>query len=68
MASDCNGNREQIKNGVDGILCELDARKIAAEIQALIKDPEKRRQLAEAAEKKIFSDEKDMEKLLELTE
>lgn len=68
VASDCNGNREQIENGVDGILCELDARKIAAEIQALIKDPEKRRQLAEAAEKKIFSDEKDMEKLLELTE
>lgn len=66
VASDCNGNREQIENGVDGILCELKPDKIAAEILNLMKDAKKRQQMGEKAKQKMLSDQEDMEKLLDL--
>jgi glycosyltransferase involved in cell wall biosynthesis len=37
VASDSSGNREQINNGVDGVLCELDPEKIRDEIALLLK-------------------------------
>ena len=64
LASDCNGNREQIENGVDGILCELDADRIAQEILQLMHDPEKRKQMGKAAMNKVLSGQEDMQKLL----
>ena len=39
IASDCNGNREQIQNGKDGILCELTPEALADAILKLAGDP-----------------------------
>ena len=50
-ASFTSGNREQIENGKDGILCPLTARGIADSIKELIGDEEKRKRIKNAAEK-----------------
>ena len=42
IASDCPGNREQLLNGRDGILCQLDPAEIADSIAGLLQDTEKR--------------------------
>lgn len=42
IASDCAGNREQIEDGVDGLLCLLTPEGIARKIEELIDDTEKR--------------------------
>lgn len=42
IASDCPGNREQLLNGRDGILCQLDPEEIADSIAGLLQDTEKR--------------------------
>ena len=68
LASDCNGNREQIEHGVDGLLCELDADRIAQEILKLIHDPERRQQMGNAAKEKVLSGKEDMQKLLQLAD
>lgn len=52
IASDRNGNREQITDGQDGILCELTPRAIAKSIMELLQDKEKRKALRRAAAKK----------------
>lgn len=49
IASDCNGNREQIRQGADGILCPLEPRALADSIAELLADEEKRRRLGLAA-------------------
>lgn len=68
LASDCNGNREQIEHGVDGLLCELDADKIAQQILQLMYDPERRQQMGNAAKEKVLSGKEDMQKLLQLAD
>ena len=68
LASDCNGNREQIEHGVDGLLCELDADKIAQQILQLMHDPERRQQMGNAAKEKVLSGKEDMQKLLQLAD
>ena len=52
LASDCSGNREQILNGIDGSLCELDPKKIAEAIAWLIDHKEIRRQYQQETAKK----------------
>lgn len=42
IASDCAGNREQIEDGVDGLLCLLTPEGIARKIEELIDDTEKK--------------------------
>lgn len=66
IASDCNGNREQIIPDVDGVLCDLAPQGIAESIMDLIKDPKKRRRIGEEAGKKQIVHEKELQQLLEL--
>lgn len=39
IASDCSGNREQIKSGENGLLCNFNPKDIAGAIESLIKEP-----------------------------
>lgn len=66
IASDCNGNREQIENGEDGILCRLTPEGIADAIEGLLRDEERRRKLGAAAERKNADQEQELLRLLEL--
>lgn len=66
IASDCNGNREQIVPDVDGVLCELTPQGIADRIIELIENPKKRERLAEAAAKKQIVHQEELQQLLEL--
>lgn len=57
VASDCRGNREQIEDGKDGLLCELTPYAVAEKIEALYLDEEKRNMFGkEAAKKVVFWD------------
>lgn len=66
IASDCSGNREQIVNGVDGILCELTPQSIMESITELLDNKEKREELATVAKQKDFTHAGEMEELLKL--
>lgn len=66
VASDCNGNREQIENHVDGILCKLTPGSIAAAITDLLESKEKCQAMGRAAKKKFISYESQIEMLTEL--
>ena len=66
IASDCNGNREQIVSGVDGILCELTTEGISGSVAELLDDTGKRERLAKAAAEKKLEYGEDMEMFLEL--
>lgn len=66
VASDCNGNREQIENHVDGILCKLTPQSIAAAIIDLLESREKCQTMGRAAQEKRVSSEVQMEMLEEL--
>ena len=68
IASDCNGNREQITDGVDGILCELAPRAIADSIAALLKDEDRRKRLGQEAAKKTTAQREEIQKLLRVLE
>lgn len=68
IASDCSGNREQIEDGVDGILCDLDAKSIKESILSLIEDEELRKKYGKAAGKKQIVHGEDLEMLFELME
>ena len=52
IASDCAGNREQIEDGVDGLLCLLTPEGIARKIEELIDDTEKKERIVAAAKQK----------------
>lgn len=67
IASDCNGNREQIDNGVDGVLCSLTPEAIAQSIQDLIANPEKRLAYAKRAKKKSIENKDELDLLLNMT-
>lgn len=66
IASDCDGNREQIIQGEDGILCELTPRGICGSVAGLLEDEEKCKRLAKAAGEKKLAYEEDLNLLLEL--
>ncbi len=66
IASDCSGNREQVADGRDGILCELTPRAIAESIAALVEKGEMRKALGQAAKEKKQSQEQAMMLLREL--
>lgn len=68
VASDCSGNREQIENGVDGILCQLDAVSIKEAIVSLIEDVNLRNVYAKAAKEKQIVHKEDLQMLVELME
>lgn len=66
VASDCNGNREQISDGDDGILCGFSTEGIAGAIISLIEDEGKRKRLGDAAAKKRLENEEEMQQMLDL--
>lgn len=66
IASDCNGNREQIRDGVDGVLCRLTPWSVAEKIEELYLDREKRKALGKEAKKKEISYERQLELFMEL--
>lgn len=49
LVSDCSGNREQVKDGVDGRICSLTPEAIAETIEELYRDKEQRKRLGEGA-------------------
>lgn len=67
LVSDCSGNREQVIQGVDGLLCELTPEGICEGIQRLIHDPELRSRLGRKAGERSFGDRDGLERLLELS-
>lgn len=60
IASDCNGNREQITQDVDGILCDLTSEGISKSVAELLENEEKRKRLAKAASEKKMEFGEDM--------
>lgn len=68
IASDCNGNREQIVNGQDGILCKLTPTGVADSILKLLEDEEKRKVLRRRAEEKNEEQEQELQNFLKLLE
>ena len=67
IASDCNGNREQIENGIDGILCSLTPEAIADSIKELIADPKKREEYAKRAQNRNTQNNDELDLLLNMT-
>lgn len=68
IASDCNGNREQIRNGQDGILCRLSPQDVADSVASLLEDGDKRKKLGQAAAEKSTAQGQELRMLLELLE
>jgi len=66
IASDCSGNREQIENGVDGILCDLTPETLKESIEELIKNKQKREAFAKASVQKELIYKEDLEMLTDL--
>ena len=63
LVSDCSGNREQVKQAEDGLMCPLEAEKICGAVQMLLHDPKLRRRLGQAASQRTFTDRSELEKL-----
>ncbi|MBO5245797.1 MAG: glycosyltransferase [Eubacterium sp.] len=68
LASDCSGNREQIQDGVDGILEKLDVGRLTNRIEGLLKDERQRQFLCEQARNKPVEHPEDIRKLLSFAE
>jgi len=66
LVSDCSGNREQVEDGVDGMMCSLSPEEICGRIKELLGDEGKRRRLGEAAASRKTADASEMDKLLSL--
>lgn len=66
IASDCNGNREQIIDGEDGLLCELTPEGVAGAIIRLIEDAALRQRLGNQAKEKKIEYGEDIQKLLRM--
>lgn len=68
LVSDCSGNREQVIQGVDGLLCDFTPEGIYGGIMELLEDPEKRERMAQAAYVKNEAAGNDVHLLLSLME
>lgn len=66
LVSDCSGNREQVRDGIDGRMCELTAEGIRDGICELLRDSEACRRYGEEAAKKELVEREQMERLLGL--
>jgi len=64
VVSDCSGNREQVIQGVDGVLCELTPEAICTSIMELYENEEKRLLLGREAAKKQLTNPEEVNKLL----
>ena len=70
IASDCSGNREQITEGIDGLLCAFDPESVADTVLGLIYDDDLLRKYGNKAAYAYLDDEeaagKAVEKLVSL--
>ncbi|MCQ2496992.1 MAG: glycosyltransferase [Lachnospiraceae bacterium] len=66
IVSDCSGNREQVTDGVDGLVCELTPEGIANAVLELLYDEKKCALFAAEEEKKNQETGRNINKLLEL--
>ncbi len=66
LASDIPGNRGQIQDRIDGRLCRLAPKDIAAGIKELLKDKGQRERLGKAAAQRDYAYEAELTQLLEL--
>lgn len=64
VLSDCSGNREQITDGVDGLMCDLTAESIAGHIKTLIQDKSLRERYSRAGMARAAVPSEDVERLL----
>ena len=60
VVSDCNGNRELLTDGEDGIICALTPVAVADSIAVLLEDEGKRKWLGHMAEKKRIPQEQNL--------
>lgn len=66
IVSDILSNRQQVEDGVDGLVCRLEPGALADAIRDLIQHPEKARMLGENAGRRRISFEEDMRELIDL--
>lgn len=66
VASDSSGNREQVVDGVDGILCRLDAVSVKNAVAGLLDNPAKRQEFGKKAAAKKITYENETKMLLAL--
>lgn len=66
IVSDIISNRQQVRDGMDGIVCTLSPEALKSAITDLIENPEKARQLGQNAAKREIAFLEDFRKLLEL--
>lgn len=66
IVSNCSGNREQIVNGEDGVVCSFDPKSMAKAINELILDKEKRNRYSQNAAKKDDDERASVERLLDI--
>lgn len=66
VVTDCSGNREQVTNGVNGVLCEFRSDVLSQEIIKLMESEDTRRLYGKNAALKYASCDKDVKKIYEL--
>lgn len=66
LVSDCNGNREQVTENEDGLLCELTPESIRDGILWYMNHPEEKKKYSAAASQKYRRQGNDIEKLVAL--
>ena len=66
LVSDCSGNREQVIQGEDGMMCGLTPEEVSKNIEELLKNPQKCRELGKKASVKLTSEDKDVLKLFQI--
>lgn len=64
IVSDCSGNREQVVNGVDGIVSHFSAASLCFHIEQLLKDEQLRRRFGRLSAQKIDQNDGDFPALL----
>lgn len=66
LVSDCSGNREQVTQGVDGMMCPLLPEEISSAVERLLKDEETAALYGEMAAKKNLDKRENVLKLFDL--
>lgn len=64
LATDCSGNREQIKDRVDGRLCNLSPESICEHILDMINNPEELKKYSEKSKEKVFCNSKGVQEFM----
>lgn len=66
LVSDSSGNREQVIQDEDGMMCKLIPEDVSRNIEALLGDPQKCEKLGQKASVKLSSEQKDVLKLFQI--